>query len=60
MITLRIFEDGDKCWLLDNLAHRANGPAIQWAGGILHWYWHDQEVTEYELMMLAGQEITNG
>ena len=60
MVELFISQRGTKSWYLDHQRHRANGPAIQWAGGILHWYWHDQEVTEYELMMLAGQEITNG
>ena len=60
MVRVYISEFGSKLWLLGDQTHRANGPAIQWSGGMLHWYWHDQAVTEYELIMLAGQERANG
>ena len=60
MVELRIFDGGNKIWYLNNQHHRSNGPTVVWTDGVLHWYWHDQEVTEYEHMILAGQERANG
>ena len=60
MVRLRIVDDGIKFWYLNELWHRANGPTICWDDGDRQWYWHDQEVTEYEHMMLLAQEQING
>ena len=60
MVNLHIFDNGVKWWYLNNKWHRANGPAIQYTNGKKSWCWHDNEVTEYEHMMLAGQEQANG
>ena len=60
MVELCISELGSKHWFQNEFYHRANGPAIQWSGGMLHWYWYGQPVTEYEHMILAGQEQVNG
>jgi hypothetical protein len=30
--------NGDKRWHLNGLFHREDGPAIEWADGILEWY----------------------
>lgn len=59
MCKLHIYNNGDKMWFLNGISHRANGPAMDWHN-IVKWYWHGKKVTEYELMMLMGPEITNG
>jgi hypothetical protein len=60
MVRLNILISGTKFWHLNNKWHRANGPAIAYYDGEKSWYWHDSEVTEYEHMMLVGQEMANG
>ena len=59
MCKLHIYNDGDKMWFLNGLRHRANGPAMVWHNTV-KCFWHGKKVTEFELMMLMGQEITNG
>ena len=54
-----VYNDGGREWYWQGKRHRANGTAIDWSNTEC-WYWHGQPVTEFELMMLAGQEITNG
>ena len=54
MIKLRIWSDGDKTWFLNNIYHRANGPAIVWSNTV-NCFWYGEKVTEFELMMLAAQ-----
>lgn len=46
MVKLYIYDNGDHHWYLNELWHRANGPAIRWNGGILYWCWQGQPVTE--------------
>ena len=60
MVRLRIYKSGDKYWYLNNLLHRANGPAVIWNSVNYEWFWYDHEVTEYEHMMLVAQEQSNG
>ena len=60
MVKLRIWPDGDKIWSLNKQWHRAHGPAVTWAGVNHEWWWHDEEVDEFALMMLSIQENTNG
>ena len=60
MIELRVVTTGGKYWYLNNQLHRANGPAIVWDNLVIARYWHGKRVTEYEHMMLVGQERTNG
>ena len=60
MIKLFIYRSGNKYWYLDQVYHRANGPAVIERNGYQEWWWYGQEVDEYEHMMLAGQEQLNG
>ena len=60
MVNLRVGTAGGKYWLLNYQRHRANGPAVTWPDSSVLWCWHDQEVTEYEHMMLVAQERSNG
>ena len=53
------FTDGVLHWFWYGHPHRENGPAVVWADGAVRWHWHGRVVTEYEHMILAGQEITN-
>ncbi len=60
MASLYIWDNGVKWWYLAGNCHRANGPSVVWTDGTLYWYWNDNRVTEYEHMMLMGQEHLNG
>ena len=60
MIKLFIYRSGNKYWYLDQVYHRANCPAVVYKSGDQEWWWYDHPVTEYELMMLAGQETASG
>ena len=51
--------DGSTEWRYHGQRHRVNGPAVTVASGSKWWYWYDQEVTEYEHMMLATQTSNN-
>ena len=57
MVKLRIWGTGDKFWFLNDGWHRAHGPAIQWVYGDCDWFWNGLRVSEYEHMMLSGQEF---
>jgi len=46
--TVKVFEDGSKCWCLDGQLHREDGPAIERASGAKHWYLHGNHLTEEE------------
>ena len=39
---VRIYENGNKFWYLNNKRHREDGPAIEYANGDKHWYLNDQ------------------
>jgi hypothetical protein len=36
--TVKVFEDGDKCWYLNGSMHREDGPAIEGTDGHKEWY----------------------
>ena len=51
-------------WFLNNLLHREDGPAIEWADGSREWYWRGKELDvnsqeEFEKMksLLQIQEV---
>ena len=60
MVRVFISEYGSKFWNLDFKYHRANGPAIHYTNNEKSWFWDGLRVSEYEHMMLSGQEITDG
>ena len=35
--TVKVYEDGSKCWLLRGLIHREDGPAIEYPDGTKRW-----------------------
>ena len=59
MVKLIIWSGGTKRWYLNHERHRSNGPTVCWFDGGYEWWWHNRRVTEYEHMMLAGQETAN-
>lgn len=54
------YADGDQEWYLYGERHRTDGPAVMCGDGFTTWFWHGRYVSEYEHMMLMGQEKTNG
>jgi len=36
--TVKVYDNGDKHWYVDNKLHRVDGPAIEWTDGQKHWY----------------------
>lgn len=48
MIELKIFKKGRKEWLLNNLYHREDGPAIEYSNGDKEW-WIDGSFKREEL-----------
>ncbi len=43
-----ITSDGTKQWLLNDLFHRLDGPAIEWADGTGDWFVNGRELTSKE------------
>jgi len=46
--TVKVLEDGSKCWYLHGKLHREDGPAIEWSDGGKEWYLHGNHLTEEE------------
>ncbi len=40
--TVKIDEDGSKCWYLNDKCHREDGPAVERANGSKCWYLNDK------------------
>ena len=38
--TVRVCDNGDNFWYLNDKRHREDGPAIEWADGTTHWLLH--------------------
>jgi len=36
--TVKVYPNGDKCWYLNGMFHREDGPAIEYANGDKRWY----------------------
>ena len=43
---VKVDDDGNKLWHLNNNLHRVDGPAIEWADGSKEWYLNGVEYTE--------------
>jgi len=56
MVRLVIGPEGRRFWLLNTQIHRANGPAMVLYSAQKYWFWHGKRVSEFELMILAGQQ----
>jgi hypothetical protein len=39
---VKVYANGTKCWFLNGLRHREDGPAIEWANGDKDWYLNDE------------------
>ena len=35
---VEVYADGTKYWFLNDMRHRVDGPAIEWASGTKEWY----------------------
>lgn len=46
--TVKVFEDGSKCWYLDGKRHREDGPAVEFSSGTNAWYLNGERLTESE------------
>jgi hypothetical protein len=42
------WDNGERCWLVDGMTHRLDGPAVQWADGSKQWWIENKEYTEEE------------
>ena len=36
--TVKVYNNGDKCWYFNGNLHRVDGPAIECSNGDKHWY----------------------
>jgi hypothetical protein len=36
--TVKVYDDGSKCWYLNGKLHREDGPAVEYDNGEKHWY----------------------
>ena len=36
--TVKVFNNGDRCWYLNDKRHREDGPAIEYSNGSRWWY----------------------
>ena len=43
---VKVYNNGDKHWLLKGERHREDGPAIEWADGTKCWYLNGEYLTE--------------
>jgi hypothetical protein len=39
---VRVYEDGDKYWFLNDKRHREDGPAVEYSDGCASWYINDK------------------
>jgi len=46
--TVKVYDDGDKCWYLNGVLHCEHGPAIEYADGDKRWYLNSKLFTEAE------------
>ena len=43
---VKVYEDGDKSWYLNDKLHREDGPAVEWPNGYKSWYLNGQRHRE--------------
>jgi len=43
---VKVYDNGDKSWYLNDELHREDGPAIEWANGDKSWYLNDERHRE--------------
>ena len=46
--TVKVYEDGDRCWYQNGKLHRLDGPAIEWADGTRQWWINGKQLSEEE------------
>jgi len=44
--TVRVHENGTKCWYLNGKLHREDGPAVEYANGTRLWYLNGERFTK--------------
>ena len=47
-------EDGYQAWFRNDKLHRTNGPAVIYANGAQEWWVNGQQLTDFEVWVLAG------
>ena len=45
---VKVYEDGNKHWILNGKLHREDGPAIEFSNGNKHWILNGKKLTEEE------------
>jgi hypothetical protein len=48
--TVKIYDNGDRCWYLNGKRHREDGPAVEYTNGTRFWYLNGEEYTEEEFL----------
>ena len=43
---VKVYDNGDKSWYLNDERHREDGPAIEWVDGSKYWFLNGTEYTE--------------
>lgn len=53
--TVRVYDSGNRYWLIDGKYHREDGPAVEYANGNKEWYYLGVKCKESDVM---GKELT--
>jgi hypothetical protein len=48
--TVKVYDNGNRWWFLNDKRHREDGPAVEYASGARRWYLNDEEYTEEEFI----------
>ena len=46
--TVKVYDNGDKQWFLNNKRHREDGPAVEYIDGTKYWFLNGTKYTEQE------------
>ena len=49
--TVKVYDNGDKEWYLNDQRHRKDGPAIEWSDGSKAWFLKGVNYSEEEFFM---------
>jgi len=48
--TVKVHDNGSRCWYLNGNLHREDGPACEFTNGTREWWLNDEEYTEEEFI----------
>ena len=57
--TVKVSDNGDKDWYLDDNLHRIDGPAIEDADGSKHWYLDGNKLTQAQWLEAVKPKVAS-